>query len=107
MDSSERVLEAPSAVWGVVQDASCVALEDKILTEEFPRIDDAFIRASLVEVTDAPPPRARRTHFAVDGTRRPPDRLVLSSYVELMEWSRHTKDAPALDQESARALINY
>ena len=98
-----------SAVWGVVPDASCVALEDKILTGEFLRIDNAFIKASLVVVTDVPPPRARQTHFAIDGTRRPPppDRLVLSSYVELMEWSRPTKDAPALDQESARALSNY
>ena len=29
------------------------------------------------------------------------DRLVLSSYVELMEWARLTEDVQALDQENA------
>ena len=43
----------------------------------------------------------------VHGARRPPDRLVLNSYVEPMEWARHTEDALATDQETVRALINY
>ena len=43
----------------------------------------------------------------VDGARRPPDRLVLSSSVKPMEWARLTEDAPALDQETAWECIIY
>ena len=86
--SLERVLEDMSTVGGAAQDASrnlYAALEDEVPTEEFPRVDDVPIEASFIEVTNEPPPRARRARFAVDGARRPPDRLVLSSYVERME----------------------
>ena len=41
--------------------------------------------ASLVEATDASPPRAKWARFAINGAHRPSDRLVLSSYVEPME----------------------
>ena len=82
-------------------------MKDEVSIGEFSRVDDASIEASLVEATDAPPPRARWARFAIDDARRPPDRLVLSSYVEPMEWARPTEDAPALDQETVRALINY
>ena len=63
-----------------------------------------FLEASLVEGIGAPPPQ---TSLEVHGARRPLDRLVLSSYVEQMEWARLMEDAQALDQETARALINY
>ena len=33
--------------------------------------------------------------------------LVLSSYIEPMEWARPTEDAPTPDQETTQALINY
>ena len=90
VDWSERLLGAPSIVGGATEDAfrsAYAVLEDEIMVGEFPCIDDAFVKASsLVEVIDAPPPsRARQAHFAIDGTRRPLDRLVLSSYVEPME----------------------
>ena len=58
VDSSERVLEASFVVGSVAQDASrntCAMLEDEALTEEFPRVDDASIKASLFVATDAPP----------------------------------------------------
>ena len=58
VDSLERVLEAPSAVGSASQDASrnaCAVLEDEVLIEEFPRVDDASVKASLFEATDAPP----------------------------------------------------
>ena len=58
-------------------------------------------------MTDAPPSLARRACLAVDGAQRPPDRLVLSSYVKPMKWARPTEDAPTPNQETARALINY
>ena len=80
MDSPEQVLEAPSTV----QDASSAELEDEIPARESPRVDDASIEASLVKATDTPP-RARWASLTIDGVQRPLDRLVLSSYVELME----------------------
>ena len=107
VDSPERVLEASSAVEGAAQDTSCAVLEDEVPIGEFPLVDDASIEASLVEATNALPHLARRASFAVDSARRPPDRLVLSLYVKPMEWAKPTEDAPALDQETARALINY
>ena len=100
VDSSEQVLEALSTVEGAIQDASCAALEDEIPAREFPRVDYASVEASFVKVTDAPPSQARRAHLTVDGAQRPLDRLVLSSYVELMEWVKPTKDTPAPDQET-------
>ena len=110
VDSSERVLKAPSTIGGAAQDASrnaCAALDDEIPVGEFPLVDDASVKASLVEATDVPPPQARRAHFTVDGAWRPHNRLVLNSYVEPMEWARPIKDASAPDQETAQTLINY
>ena len=65
------------------------------------------VKASLVNATDALPLQARRACFAIDSAQGPPNRLVLSSYVKAMEWVRPTEDAPAPDQETAQALINY
>ena len=48
VDLPERVLEASSSVGGAAQDASCVVLEDEIPHGEFPRINDASVKASLV-----------------------------------------------------------
>ena len=76
--SSKRVLEAKFVVRGAAHDASrnaCVTLKDEVPAEEFPLVDDASVKASLVEETDAPPPCVWR----------PPDKLVLSSYVD--PWS--------------------
>ena len=95
---------------GAAQGASrnaCAALEDEIPVGEFPLVDDVFVEVSLVEATNAPLLRARLARFTVDGARRPPNRLMLSSYVEPMEWDKLTEDALTLDQEISRALINY
>ena len=59
MDLPKLVLEAPFFVGGATQDASYATLEDEIMVGEFPHVDNVFIEASLFEVTDAPPPRAR------------------------------------------------
>ena len=106
IDSSERFLGAHFVIGGAAQDASrkaCAALEDESPIGEFPRVDEA----SLAEATGELESLAIRAIFVVDSAQRPPDRLVLSSYVKLMEWARLTEDAPALDQEISRALINY
>ena len=70
-------------------------------------MDDAFVEASLVEATNALPLRARLARFTVDGARRPPNRLMLSSFIEPTEWAKLMEDALNLDQEISRALINY
>ena len=78
VDSSKRFLEATSVVRGAAHDASrnaCVTLKDEVPAEEFPLVDDASVKASLVKATDVLPPCIWR----------PPDKLVLSSYVE--PWS--------------------
>ena len=93
MDSPELVLEASSVVEGGAQDASlkaCAALEDDIPIGEFPYVDEAYVKASLVEETGASLPWARWASLAVDGARRPLDRLVLSSYMKPLEWARPT-----------------
>ena len=110
VDSLEQVLEAPSAVGGAAQDSSrnyYATLEDEVPTREVPSVDNAYIEASLVEVTNASPLWAKQGRFMVDGAWKPPDMLVLSSYVEPVEWARPTEDASAPDQETTRALINY
>ena len=94
-------------VEGATQDASSATLEDDIPTGEFPRVDDTSIKASLVEVIDTPPLQARQARFLVYGARRPPNRLVHSSYVEPMEWARPTEDALTLNQVTAWELTNY
>ena len=110
VDSPERVLKALSSIGGASQDASrkaCAALEDEIPTREFPHVDDVSIKALLIEATGAQLQLARWASFAIDGAQRPPDRLVLSLYVEPIEWVRPMEDVPAPDQEIARGLINY
>ena len=82
-------------------------LEDETLVGERPHVDEAFIEASLLEATGVAPPQPRRVRLIVHGAWKPPDRLVLSSYIEPMEWARPTKDALAPDQETAQAFINY
>ena len=81
--------------------------KDETPAEELPRVDKAPVEAYLAEATDVPPLRARRASLAVLSARRPLDRLVLSSYVEPMEWAKPKEDTPTPDQEAARALINY
>ena len=98
-------MEASSIVGDVAQDASrkaCPALEDETPVGELPRVDK-----ESVEATGVPPPWARQASSTVHSARRPPNRLVLSSYIEPMEWARPTEDEPTLDQETTRALINY
>ena len=60
-------------------------LEGEILAGEFPRVDDASVKASLIEATSTPLSWAIRANFTDDSAHRPPDRLVLSLYIELME----------------------
>ena len=50
---------------------------------------------------------ARRPSFALFGARRtrPPDKLILGSYVKPLEWSRPPANTPAPDQEAALLLV--
>ena len=101
MDSPERVLEALFAV-GVASQP-----KDDTPIVELLRVAKASIEAYLAEATNVLSPRARWASLTVLGGLRSLDRLVLSLYVEPMEWAKPKEDVPALDQEAARALINY
>ena len=101
VDLPERVFEAPSAIGGASQS------EDENPARELPRVDEASIEASLTEATDVLPSQARQAILAVLCAWRALDRLVLSLYIEPMEWAMPKEDALAPDQETARALINY
>ena len=72
-------------------------MEDEIPAGESPYVDDASVDASLAEVVDAPPLRARWAGLVVDGVQMPPNGLVLISYAESMVWARPTEDVPDPD----------
>ena len=81
---------------------------DGTLAREPPCVDEALIEASLTEATGVPPSQSKRVSLGVLGARRPPDRMVVGSYIEPMEWViRPIEDEPTLDQEAARVLISY
>ena len=95
MESLEQVVEAPSIVGGAAQHSSrkaCSALEDETLAGELPGVAKAPVKASLTKAIGAPPLRAKKVWLVVHGAQRPPDRLVLSSYVKPMEWARPIED---------------
>ena len=52
-------------------------------------------------------PQAGQPSLALFGASRirPPNKLILGSYVKLLEWSRSSADASTLDQEAARLLV--
>ena len=88
MDPPEGVLESPSTIEGVAKDASreaCAMLEDETPAGELPRIEEASVKTSLAEATGMSPLRARRASLAVHSARRPPDKLVLNSYIKLVK----------------------
>ena len=82
-------------------------MEDETLVGELHLVNEALVEASLVEPIGVPLLRAKLASLTIRGAQRPPDRLVLSSYIERMEWAKLTEDAPAPNQETAWALINY
>ena len=87
IESLERVLEAPFAIGGAIQDASrkaCAVLEDETPVEEPLCVDEASITC-----------RSNRCFIVMGQSHsswcsEAPDRLVLSSYVEPMEWAKPT-----------------
>ena len=46
-------------------------------------------------MTDAPPPWVKQACFTVDGIGKHPDMVIISLYVEPMEWAKPMEDAPA------------
>ena len=65
-------------------------LEDRAPAEE-PLLNDKVANEALpIEEVGGLPPRARRPSLALSRARRtrPPDKLILSSYVKPLEWSR-------------------
>ena len=100
VDFPERLFEALSVVGGASQS------KDETPARELPHVDEASIEASLSEAIDVPSPQARQVSLAVLCVWRALDRLVLSLYVEPMEWARPKEDMLAPNQETSRELIN-
>ena len=102
VDSPERALGALSALEGDARGASleaCASLEDRSPAGE-PLLDDEVENEALpVEEAGSPLPRAKWPSLALFRARRtrPPNKLILGSYVKLLEWSRPLAYAPKPD----------
>ena len=110
MDSPKRAPGALSAFEGNARGASreaCASLEDEAPAEEPPLNDKVTNEALPTEEAGGPPPQARRPSLTLSRARRtrPLDKLILGSYVKLLEWSRPPMDTPTPDQEAACLLV--
>ena len=106
----KRALSALPALEGDAIGVSleaCASLEDQAPTGETPLDDEATNDALHVEEVGGPPPRSRRHSLALFGAlrTRPLEKMILSSYVKPLEWSRPAVDAPTPDYEAARLLV--
>ena len=74
-------------------------LENGTSVGEPPLVDEVANETPPAEEAGGPPPRSRRPCLSLPGARRtrPPDKLILGSYVKSLEWSRSLADAPASD----------
>ena len=101
MDSlEERASDALSALEGATHDASkkaCASLENEALAGGPPNADQAIREAPFAETTIGPLLQDGRSNLVVPGARkaRLPDRLMLGSYVKLMEWGHPSGDTSA------------
>ena len=82
-------------------------MKDQTLVREPPLDDEVTNEALPIKEVGGLPPKVKRPSLALFGARRirSPDKLILSSYVKLLEWSRPTIDALTPDQEAAQFLI--
>ena len=78
-------------------------LEDGALVGEPPLDVEVANEALFAEETGGSPPRASQHCLALPEAWRtkPPDKLIFSSYVKPLNWSRSGVDVPAPDQEAA------
>ena len=110
VDSLERAPDTLSTfegdAWGASLEA-CASLKDGALTGEPPLDDKVANKALPSGEAGGPSLRARRLSLTLFGAwrTRPPNKLILGSYVKPPEWSRPAADASAPDQEAACLLI--
>ena len=110
VDSLERAPSALLALEGDARGASpeaCALLEDGAPSEEPPLDDEIENEALPAEEAGCPPPRTSRHSFTLSGAQRtrPPDKLILGSYVKPLKWSRPSVNMLAPDQEAAHLLV--
>ena len=102
VDSLERAPNVLLALEGDARGASreaCASLENGAPTRELPLADEVTNEALPIEKAGGLSPKARWPSLSLFGARktRPPDKLILGSYVKPLEWSRPSADAPTPD----------
>ena len=91
---------------------ACASLEDRAPTGGPPNVDQVVSEAPSAETTIGPPLLARRSSLTTSNAckaRLPdklPDKLVLGSYVKLMEWAHPSVDKSALGLDVAQSIID-
>ena len=111
LDSPERTLDALMALEGASQDtskAACASLEDGAPAEGPPNADQAISESLAAETTIGPPLQTRRYNLTIPDAHRAnlPDRLMIGSYVKLIEQGSPSMDTPTLGPNEARTIIN-
>ena len=104
MDSTERALGVLPTLEGDARGAyreARVLLEDGAPVGEPPLDGEVANEALLVDEMGGQPPWANRHSLALSRARRtrPPDKLILGSYVKPLKWSRPLADVSTPDQE--------
>ena len=92
VDSPERTPSALLALEGDARGTSweaCASLENGALAGKPPLADKIAKEALLAEEAGGPPPRAKQPSLALSEARRtrPPNKVILGSYVKPLEWS--------------------
>ena len=110
MDSPERASSALLAFEGDARGASreaCASLEDRTRAREPPLDGEVANEALSTEEAGGPSPQARQPSLALSGARgtRPPEKIILGSYVKPLEWSHPSANTPTPDQEAALLLV--
>ena len=84
---------------------ACASLEDGASAGEPPLEDEVANEALPAEEEGSSPPRAKWPSLALFRAwrTRPPDKLILGSYVKPLEWSHPSVDASHL----IRKLLSY
>ena len=86
---------------------ACELLEDGALAEG-PPLDGGVANEALpIEEVGGLPPQANRHSLTLYGARRtrPPDKMILNSYVKPLEWNHPLADVSTPDKEVAQLLI--
>ena len=107
VDSPERAPDSMLALEGAAQGAlqeACATLEDRALAGGSPNTDQVVVEAPSEAATD--PLFLARLAMVDPRKARMPDRIVLRSFVQMMEWDRPSVDTPALGPKAAQSIID-